>query len=341
MPTLTETTQVIDVPISYIKIIDNIRSDLGYMGDLVERISREGVKQPVRALKIGRYYYLIFGHRRLQASIQAGKPSIPVIVEELPSEIEVTETEDVKNNKQVRDYILNLQISENLSREDLNVIDETVAIRDYLELELSKVGGYESYGSLEELLKAMDNDRRRMSDNVPGQLKEAIESLFMQFKITWSTFLKDRLPLLDMNDDLKDAIRNHRDSFKPAHAREVAKIDEPQLRESLIKQVVDEGMGLRELKERIKEDRRRLSEPILRSISSMSEKNFVSFEEVPGLRVKEDKKGYIFKVDAEKVELVDTLEGLLRLAKEGKLTYANIARARAIRNQFKTESTKI
>ena len=340
MPSLTEATPIIDVPISYIKVIDNIRSDLGYMGDLVERVSREGVKQPVRALKVGRYYYLIYGHRRLEASVQAGKTSIPVIIEELPSEIDVTGIEDIKNSQQVRDYILNLQISENLSREDLDVIDETIAIQDYLELELTKVNGYEAYESLEDLLKALDNDRRRMSENVPGHIKEALEGLFMQFKITWNTFLKDRLPLLVMSGDLKETLRNHRDTFKPAHAREIAKIDEPNLREELIKKVVDEGIGLRELKERAKGDKKKLSEPLLLEISSRRDKVFVSFDAVPGLRVKEDKKGYIFKIDIEREDLVDTLEGLLSLAKGGKLTHANIAKTRAARNQNRIKESR-
>ena len=335
MPSLVEATQIIDVPISYVKVVDNIRSDLGYMGDLVERISREGVKQPVRALKVGRYYYLIFGHRRLEASVQAGKSSIPVIVEELPPDIVVEGVEDIQNSKQVRDYILNLQISENLSREDLNVIDEAIAMREYLELELDKTEEYEDYGSLEELLKALDNDRRRMSENVPGQLRDAVENIFLQFKITWSTFLKDRLPLLEMSDDLKETLRNHDDTFKPAHAREIGKVDEPHLRETLIKKVVDEGMGLRELKERVKEDRKRLSEPLLKELSSRKNETFVGFDDVPGLRVKEEKNGYIFKVNTEKEDLVNTLEGLIVLAREGKLTHASIARVRATKNQDK------
>ena len=80
--------------------------------DLSENIKENGILQPLTATKLtnGRYQ-LIAGHRRLLAASKAGMETVPVIVLN-------------KNEEE----IAVLAVIENLQREDLNPIEEAMAI---------------------------------------------------------------------------------------------------------------------------------------------------------------------------------------------------------------------
>ncbi|MGQ9629013.1 MAG: ParB/RepB/Spo0J family partition protein [bacterium] len=310
-PSLGKKKVVEEVVIDSIRVGKNARRDLGDLDDLVASIKREGVKQPVLGIKMGRYYRLIFGHRRLEAARRAGLVSIPLIEEEMPPGIE--SEEDLDN------YILELQLLENLNREDLNPLEETEGILTLLNLRMKGVKGFENYGQgAKSVLKAMWNfetDRNHARHDVVPQLREIVEETFEMLPITWQSFLNHRLPLLSMPEDLKEALAGE-PNFKPAHAMEIAKVAEPSIRRELVRDVTERGMGLRELKNRVRDYRRKFLElpvkPIRRS-------EFITFDEIPNIRIKPKKKGFTLDVDTTRGNLVDAFEKLAELARQGRI----------------------
>ncbi|MHA3886215.1 ParB/RepB/Spo0J family partition protein [Stutzerimonas degradans] len=87
--------------------------DLTALEELAQSIRSQGVMQPivVRPITGGRYE-IIAGERRWRASQQAGKDSIPALVRDIPDEAAIA-----------------MALIENIQREDLNPIEEAVALQ--------------------------------------------------------------------------------------------------------------------------------------------------------------------------------------------------------------------
>ena len=122
-PPATQT--VIHVPLN--KILpdpDNHRQSLNEAADfeLAESIKEHGILQPITVRKCTddkRFdYYVVFGHRRLRASKIAKTETIPCIVREISQE-----------------DVLEIQILENLQREDITPMDEALAFEKLLQKE--------------------------------------------------------------------------------------------------------------------------------------------------------------------------------------------------------------
>lgn len=122
-PPATQT--VIHVPLN--KILpdpDNHRQSLNEAADfeLAESIKEHGILQPITVRKCTddkRFdYYVVFGHRRLRASKLAQTETIPCIVREISQE-----------------DVLEIQILENLQREDITPMDEALAFEKLLQKE--------------------------------------------------------------------------------------------------------------------------------------------------------------------------------------------------------------
>lgn len=84
--------------------------------DLARSIEKVGVIQPINLRKVGPYFELIAGERRLLATIRAGFEKIPAVV------IEVTDHQSAV-----------LALIENVQREDLDFIEEANAYKTLIE----------------------------------------------------------------------------------------------------------------------------------------------------------------------------------------------------------------
>ena len=84
------------------------------LAELAASIAREGVLQPiaVRYDAARDVYVVIHGERRLRAAREAGLPSIPAIVRDVPDDRRLVQ-----------------QLMENVVREDLNAVDRATALR--------------------------------------------------------------------------------------------------------------------------------------------------------------------------------------------------------------------
>ena len=96
--------------------------DPAKLAELAENIKAVGVLQPVLVRPVGNRFELVFGHRRLRATLLAGVAPIPAMVQEL------------SDSQAAR-----LQAIENLQREDLDPIEEAQGYQDLVDnLKLSK-----------------------------------------------------------------------------------------------------------------------------------------------------------------------------------------------------------
>jgi ParB family chromosome partitioning protein len=87
--------------------LDQPRTNLGDLGDLVASIERYGVLEPLLVRKTNGGYQLVSGERRLHAAMHAGLTELPCI------ELAVTDQ-----------HALEIALIENLQRKDLNAFEE-------------------------------------------------------------------------------------------------------------------------------------------------------------------------------------------------------------------------
>ena len=199
---------------------------------LAESVRAHGVLEPllVRPLGDGRYE-VIAGERRLRAAALAGLREVPVVV------LEVDEKEATA-----------IALVENLQREDLNPFEETVALLDLLALELGK-GREEAVA----LLHRMRNEATgKVTRNVTGNAEASkVEEVFAKLgRFTWESFVRNRLPLLNLPPDLQEALLEG--SIPYTAALELKKVGDPSLRQALLAEAKS-GLSLRDLKARIRE----------------------------------------------------------------------------------------
>lgn len=93
-----------------LRVVSNYRRRLGDLEKLTANIAKLGVLQPVIARPVGDGLDLVVGHRRRKAAMAAELDLIPVLVRDLDD-----------------DQVLDLQVAENLNREDVSPIDEAEA----------------------------------------------------------------------------------------------------------------------------------------------------------------------------------------------------------------------
>lgn len=214
---------------------------------LVESIRPVGILQPllVRPLQIveaesdladaitvsgTQMYELVAGERRYQAAKICGLTSVPVIIKDL-SEVEAFE----------------YSLMENLQREDLSPIEETDAILQLLAWRLES-----DVKTVISLLYRFDNETKgKVTERVLGKWeRDTILQVFKTLgKLSWQSFVRTRLPLLKLPEDLLEALCAKEIQY--TKAREIAKLGDVTERQELLDEVIASGLTLSQIKERI------------------------------------------------------------------------------------------
>jgi ParB family protein len=207
---------------------------------LAQSIREKGVLQPllVRPLGDGRYA-IVAGERRYRAAKMAGLAEVPVRVLDLPE-------------KEAR----LLALVENLQREDLNPYEETLGVLELLSEELGKTRE-EVVGLLHRM---RDEARGKVPRNVAGTPEaQKVEAVFKGLgRMTWETFVRHRLPLLGLPEDLRAALEEG--AIPYTAALELKKVKNLEARARLLEEAKG-GLSLRELKARVREALRREQAP--------------------------------------------------------------------------------
>jgi ParB family chromosome partitioning protein len=200
-----------------------------------------GILEPllVRQLQLNEYE-LVAGERRYRAAQKAGLTEIPVVVRELTDE-----------------EALQLSLIENLQREDLNPVEETEAILQLLATQLSS-----SVEEARALLYRMQNEvKGKVTQNVLGSPEgELIQTMFDSLGLmSWESFTSSRLPLLNLPDEVIEALRQGRIEYTKAQA--LARIKDAPTRQALLNQAIEENLSLKEIVQRIRALRKPLAQP--------------------------------------------------------------------------------
>lgn len=192
---------------------------------LVASIREKGIQHPLLVRPNGRQYELIAGQRRLLAAQRLNLTEVPVVIREL-SDVDA----------------LAAAIIENLTREDLNPVDETDAILQLLSLELSR-----PVHDVTTLLYRMQRTLRGGTHNVMGADEKVVERVFSGLgKMTWASFVQNRLPILSYPEDLLNAVRLGKLAY--TKAKELTKVTDADARQELLERAVGETLSLPDVK---------------------------------------------------------------------------------------------
>lgn len=166
---------------------------------LVESIKIHGIIQPVSVRKIGYgKYQLISGERRTRASIRAGLKTIPAFV-------------IVSDDR----GMLELSLTENLLRDDLNPIEEALGYRRLIE---------ECNLKQEEVASRIGKDRSSITN-----------------------FLR----LLKLPEEIQISLKNRRITM--GHARSLLGIEDPALQLDVLKNILQDDLTVRQIEGIVKD----------------------------------------------------------------------------------------
>jgi ParB family transcriptional regulator, chromosome partitioning protein len=170
---------------------------------------------PLSELQLGQY----------QPSLTASCKTIPAMIYQL-------------SDKDAMELAL-----KNLQRKDLNEIEELEAVLGLLALLLEF-----SESDVVKLLYRMDNEQKgKVTKRELGNQKaQIVETLFQRLgRMTWGSFIAMRLPLLKLQDDLKELLRAA--EITPAHARLLMRIKNQAERQSWLKQIISQSLSAKQL----------------------------------------------------------------------------------------------
>jgi ParB family transcriptional regulator, chromosome partitioning protein len=207
------------------------------LDELSRSITKLGIIEPLllRPL-VGNEYELVAGERRLRAAQIAGLTEVPVVIREMDDNI----------TTQVR-------LVENLQREDLNPIEETEGILELLVLHLDLTWD-ETVSYLNKMRNVCDryDEESELRHNVMSQPQtQIIEDLFSWLgKMNWQSFVKNRLPLLNLPDDLLSVLRSGQLEYTKAQA--ISKIKSETERVTLLNDTIHNNLSLAQINQQVK-----------------------------------------------------------------------------------------
>lgn len=205
------------------------------LAELAASIKEKGVLEPVIVRRAGGGFEVVAGERRTRAAALAGLDEIPAII------VDIDDRE-----------ALEIAIIENLQREDLNAVEETEAVLGLLEmsLDLDRAG-------VTALLQALYNEERGRGASRPVTERQRgqVQGQFRRLgRFTISSFVSNRLPILEFPESLLEAVRSGQLAFTKAQA--IARVEDPDARERLLTIAVAEKLSLSQIRRRITDLRR-------------------------------------------------------------------------------------
>ncbi|MGB5711224.1 MAG: ParB/RepB/Spo0J family partition protein [Waterburya sp.] len=212
------------------------------MADLTQSVQKKGILSPLLVRPLGNNKYeLVAGERRFQAAQAVGLEQVPVVIREL-SELEAKE----------------LGLVENLQREDLNPIDETEGILSLLALQ-ENLTVEEVISRLYRLYNEQKGNVDNSNPNVWVKNFEAsVTDLFNSLgRLNWQSFVKTRLPLLKLPEDILEALRAGQIEYTKAKA--ISQLKDEEFRNELLKEAITNNLSLNDIKDKISQHKGKTS----------------------------------------------------------------------------------
>lgn len=227
------------------------------MEGLVESIKLHGILEPLLVrLTPNHQYELVAGERRYRAAKTAGLTTVPVVVRSLTDQ-----------------EALQIALIENLQREDLNPVEETEGILQLLAIKL-QCSVHDVRRVLYQMKNTAEQEAKLKAQGLspeptttkptrakPGKQKQQIiaaqqapeEIVLAVFAslglMTWDSFVKNRLPLLNLPADILEALQQGQIAYTKAIA--ISRVKDSSKRQVLLKATIQEDLSIAELRERI------------------------------------------------------------------------------------------
>ncbi|MBD2248170.1 ParB/RepB/Spo0J family partition protein [Nostoc sp. FACHB-888] len=244
---------------------------------LTESIKQHGILQPILVRPLdGEKHELVAGERRYRAALSIGLKVVPVVIRELDDNaafqfalIENLLREDL-NPVEETEGILQL-LSLKLGR-SVEVIPPLLYRLQRLHQKASTVthnvmGGVEAE-STNNAISDDEGDIGLSTHNVMGETEtddsalnhepavnqdlKIVETVFDGLGLmTWESFIKNRLPLLNLPEDILDALREG--SLEYTKAKAIAQIQKLDERVAFLEQAIANNWSLSEIRQRISE----------------------------------------------------------------------------------------
>ncbi len=200
--------------------------------ELAQSIKKNGIIEPllVRPLKEEKFE-LVAGERRLRAAQKAQLMSVPVLIREMSEQ-----------------QAFQVALIENLQREDLNPVEQTEGIIRFIAVTLDQ-----DQELIPSLLYKMQNEAKgKITPNVWGNPEgDAIIEIFENLGLNWTTFIKTRLPLLNLPEIILEALRSG--SIEYTKALEINKLKDETQQNKLLQEAIEEKLSLIQIKERVRQ----------------------------------------------------------------------------------------
>lgn len=200
---------------------------------LVQSIAQHGILEPLLVRPLApNQYELVAGERRYRAALKLGLPEVPVVIRQLND-----------------DEAIQLALIENLHREDLNPIEETEGVLQLLAFRLKM-----SVHAVPTLLYQMKNaleketdDRNNVIPNSQSDQTLEIQSVFQDLGLmNWLSFTCNRLPLLNLPNEILDVIRSGKLAYTKALA--IARVKDKEHRQILLDRAIEENFSLNQIR---------------------------------------------------------------------------------------------
>jgi len=201
---------------------------------LTQSVKEHGILEPllVRSLPDNKYE-LVAGERRYRAAAAAGLNEVPVVIKEL------TDSE-----------ALQLALIENLQREDLNPVEETEGILQLLAIK-ENIAVDEVISRLYRMYNEVKRNVNSSNPNVRvNNFDEGVQAVFNSLgRMNWESFVKNKLPLLNLPEDILEALRSGQIEYTKAKA--IASVKDEAAREELLKDAIANSLSLSQIKEKV------------------------------------------------------------------------------------------
>ncbi len=201
---------------------------------LTQSVKEHGILEPllVRSLD-GDRYELVAGERRYRAATAARLTEVPVVIKELTDP-----------------QALQLALIENLQREDLNPVEETEGILQLLGIQ-ENIAIDEVISRLYRMYNEVKGNVNSSNPNVRvNEFDDSVKAIFDSLgRMNWESFVKNKLPLLKLPEDILSALRNGQIEYTKAKA--IATVKDEAARAELLKEAIANSLSLSQIKEQV------------------------------------------------------------------------------------------
>lgn len=217
--------------------------DEEFIAELAQNLKEVGLQQPINVTPDGDGFMIISGENRYRAATLLGWETIPAIVE---------------INVDLSDYRLAVRaLTENVMRQNLNVVDETEAIFKLIQSRAEEELGEEvaadlDYQAIEQTLTRM---RNTLKGEPSGGLEGVIAEVIGQFGWSWRKFARKRAPIWRWAPEVVEALRQR--TISHAVAQLLQGIKDEDERRAWLQRAIDQELGAIALRTLLKEESRR------------------------------------------------------------------------------------